>query len=118
MRRTYKIAAVAAWLLLGAVLCAAEIPAAKDLPRPSGPLPAEIKIEAALAAIRADPKAHEPLNALAFALAQRARETSDTAHYDRAMEAVETSLRLKPENIEAERRGSGFCWVSTNLWTR
>lgn len=63
--------------------------------------PAEIAVDAATSAVAAAPDAADAYNALAFALARRARETADGAYYDRAADAVEKSLALAPENLGA-----------------
>jgi tetratricopeptide (TPR) repeat protein len=63
--------------------------------------PAEQKIESARRAIQARPGSEEPHNALAFALARRARETGDPTYYDKAADALKESLRIAPDNFEA-----------------
>ncbi len=115
MRRTYKIGAVAASLLLGAVLCAAEIPAAKDLPRPSGRLPAEIKIEAARAAIRANPKAHEPLNALAHRAKTGPTEVQGTSLYS---ESIAANNFIARDALKTERAGYHLGGLPTSCRSR
>ncbi|MBI3281748.1 MAG: tetratricopeptide repeat protein [Acidobacteria bacterium] len=62
--------------------------------------PAEIRIEQAQEAIRKAPDSPEALNALALALARRARETSDPIYHERAEGAIARSLELAPGNIE------------------
>ena len=63
--------------------------------------PAERAIEAARQAIVRNPESPEPYNALATALARRARETADPSKYDEAAAAVATSLERAPDNFEA-----------------
>jgi tetratricopeptide (TPR) repeat protein len=46
-------------------------------------------------------KSADGYNELALALARRARETADGAYYDRADEAIDASLQLAPDNLEA-----------------
>jgi tetratricopeptide (TPR) repeat protein len=65
--------------------------------------PAEMKIAAAARAIEANPNRYDSYNDLALAQARRARETADPSYYDAAEEALENSLRLAPNNLEAER---------------
>jgi Flp pilus assembly protein TadD len=65
--------------------------------------PAERSIAAAQKAIAARPSRHDAYNELALALARRARETADTTYYDRAEEAIRTSLELSPNNFEAQK---------------
>jgi tetratricopeptide (TPR) repeat protein len=65
--------------------------------------PAERQIAMARKTIAANPKSFDGHNALALGLARRARETSDPAYYDQAEEAIKESLRLSPENLEAQR---------------
>lgn len=65
--------------------------------------PAERKIAAAKAWIEKSPESHQAENALALALARRARETSDPKYYDQAEEALKASFRLSPDNFEGAR---------------
>jgi tetratricopeptide (TPR) repeat protein len=65
--------------------------------------PAERSIAAAQKAIAAKPTEHEAYNALALALARRARETADTSYYDLAEDAIRKSLDLVPANFEAQK---------------
>ena len=67
------------------------------------PSPAEQKIAAANKVIAANPEKYDAYNNLALALARRARETSDTAYYDKAEEAIARSLQLSPGNFEAQK---------------
>jgi tetratricopeptide (TPR) repeat protein len=66
------------------------------------PSPAEQRIAAAEGAL-AHSKSADAYNALALALARRARETSDAAYYTRADAAIDESLRLAPDNFEAQK---------------
>jgi tetratricopeptide (TPR) repeat protein len=94
-RRRAFVAALAAGLL------------AADAPAPDVPAtfvsPAEQSIAAAQRAIAKDPKAAKAHVELAIAHARRARETSDTAHYDAAMKAATRAAELAPGDIEAEK---------------
>jgi tetratricopeptide (TPR) repeat protein len=65
--------------------------------------PAQLKIDAALQAIRQNPGNYDLYNKLALAQARRARETADPKYYEFAEQSLENSLRLAPENLEAER---------------
>ena len=67
------------------------------------PSPAETGIQAAHAAIAKSPDAAASYNALALALAQRARETADTAYYAKADDALEMSFRLAPDNFAGQK---------------
>ena len=65
--------------------------------------PAEQKISAAQKAIDRNPQNYDAYNQLALAQTRRARETADPNYYEQAEESLATSLRLSPENLEAER---------------
>jgi tetratricopeptide (TPR) repeat protein len=65
--------------------------------------PAEQKMAAARQAIQQNPERYSSYNELALAQARRARETADPKYYDQAEQSIETSLRLSPGNLEAER---------------
>jgi tetratricopeptide (TPR) repeat protein len=67
------------------------------------PSPAEQRVAAAQRAVTANSDKYESYNELAMALARRARETSDTAYYSRAEEAITRSLQLSPGNFEAQK---------------
>jgi tetratricopeptide (TPR) repeat protein len=65
--------------------------------------PAELKIDAAKAVLASPRSGYEAYNELALAYARRARETADTSYYDRAEEAIQASLKLSPQNLEAQK---------------
>src|SRR5262245_54663018 len=65
--------------------------------------PAELSVQQANNAIAKNPQNYGAYNALAMALARRARETSDVAYYAKAEEALQRSFSLKPENFEGLR---------------
>jgi tetratricopeptide (TPR) repeat protein len=65
--------------------------------------PAQQKMAAARQAIQQNPERYSSYNELALAQARRARETADPKFYDQAEQSIETSLRLSPGNLEAER---------------
>jgi tetratricopeptide (TPR) repeat protein len=61
------------------------------------------KMAAARKAIEQNPQRYDAYNELALAQARRARETADPKHYEDAQRSLEMSLRLAPENLEAQR---------------
>ncbi|MBI4527705.1 MAG: tetratricopeptide repeat protein [Deltaproteobacteria bacterium] len=65
--------------------------------------PAEQKIAQARRAIAANPNDYQAHNALALALARRARETGDPAFYDHAEAAIRDASRLMPDNLDSEK---------------
>lgn len=65
--------------------------------------PAESKIEQARRAIEARPSSIDAHNALALALAARARETGDPSYYDAASKALKASFRIAPGDFAASR---------------
>src|SRR5262245_29259762 len=65
--------------------------------------PAEQKIAAARQAIQQNPERYSSYNELALAQARRAREPAEPKYYDHARQSIETSLKLSPGNLEAER---------------
>lgn len=65
--------------------------------------PAQERIAAAEAMLRSSQGGYDAYNELALAYTRRARETSDTSFYDRAEEAIQSSLRLSPRNFEAQK---------------
>lgn len=81
--------------------------AALALPSPASgqphATPAEQKISRAEAAIQRSPDHCQHYNDLALALSQRARETADTAYYDRAEAALRKSFELSKDNFEGRK---------------
>jgi tetratricopeptide (TPR) repeat protein len=65
--------------------------------------PATQKMAAARKAIDQNPERYDAYNELALAQARRARETADPKYYEDAQRSLETSMRLSPENLEAQR---------------
>ncbi len=65
--------------------------------------PAERRIATARSAIARDAKRADKWNELALALARRARETANPAHYTEAWSATEQSLQIEPGNLEAQK---------------
>jgi len=72
-------------------------------PEQSAVSPAERRIRVARAALMRHPERVEIWNQLALALARRARETADPAHYKEAWTATERSLHFEPRNLEARK---------------
>ena len=62
--------------------------------------PAERAVEAARQTIVTHPGSADSYNALATALARRARETADPTKYDEASAALAKSFELAPDNLE------------------
>jgi len=77
---------------LGAVLLAA-----------SALSPAEDRMARAQQTVQKNPSYASAHSQLALALAQRARETADTAYYARAEQSIVRALDLDPQNLEALR---------------
>jgi len=65
--------------------------------------PAMQKMAAARKSIEQNPQRHDAYNELALAQARRARETADPKYYEDAQRSLDISLRLAPENLEAQR---------------
>lgn len=65
--------------------------------------PAEQSIAAAKAMIGKNPKNYEAYNALALALARRARETSDVSFYAQGEAALQKSFEISPDNSDGKR---------------
>jgi tetratricopeptide (TPR) repeat protein len=83
---------------LAAVFIAASVSA-----DPASVSPAERQITAARAAIEKSPTSARAYSDLAFALARRARETSDPAYYVQADEALDRALATAPDDFEAKK---------------
>jgi hypothetical protein len=82
------------------MLAAAALPAG-EAPAPLSP--AERAIARTRAWIVKEPRKAEAYNALAMALARRARETADPSRYAEAQAALKTSFELVPENFEGQK---------------
>src|SRR5215472_15875297 len=65
--------------------------------------PAQRRIDAAKLALGKQPNRYQAYNELALALARRAREIGDARYYQQAEQAVESSLRIQPQNIEGQQ---------------
>ena len=65
--------------------------------------PVQQRIAAAEARIRAQPKSEQGYNDLAFAYCRLARDRNDVQLYDKADQAVQTSLKVSPGNFEAKK---------------
>jgi len=79
------------------------VPAVYAQSSPAIMTPAQQRISWAQAAILENPERSQPYNDLAMAYARRARETADTSWYDPAEKALQESLQISPENLEAQR---------------
>jgi tetratricopeptide (TPR) repeat protein len=77
----------------GAALCFGETPES----------PATQKIAAARKTIEQNPDRYDAYNELALAQARRARETADPKYYEEAQQSLDISMRLAPDNLEAQR---------------
>jgi tetratricopeptide (TPR) repeat protein len=67
------------------------------------PSPAELSIAAAQKILQTQPNRYQAYNDLALALVRRARETGDNSYFEKARAAIASSLRIQPENFEAEQ---------------
>jgi tetratricopeptide (TPR) repeat protein len=67
------------------------------------PSPAQLRIEAAQKVLLKQPNRYLAYNDLALALIRRARETADDSYYRQAQLAIDNSLRIQPDNFEAEQ---------------
>lgn len=67
--------------------------------------PAQQSIARAQAVMAKNPKDYEAYNALALALARRARETSDASYYTQGEQALQKSFAISPGNYDGERIG-------------
>ena len=65
--------------------------------------PAEIRIAQARLLVKTKPEDIEAHNALALALARRARETGNPQYYDEAGESLKESFRISPDNFAAQK---------------
>jgi tetratricopeptide (TPR) repeat protein len=91
-------------LLIGCALAGSTaIAQPSDNTAQTGLSPAELSVKRAQEKIAKHPDQSAGYNALAMALARRARETSDVSYYDRAEEALQKSLSIAPDNFEATK---------------
>lgn len=65
--------------------------------------PAQKAINTAQSVIQKNPKDYEGYNALALALARRARETSDPNYYAQGEQALQKSFAISPGNYDGQR---------------
>ena len=89
--------------LVFAVFLAISVSAAAAARDVASPSPAELRMEAAQNALQKQPTRYQSYNDLAVALVRRMRETGDKSYCDQARAAIAKSLRLQPENFEAEQ---------------
>jgi Flp pilus assembly protein TadD len=85
------------------IACVAIGAAASLLGEPPAPTPAEQAIQLARSAVEKNPKNVDAYNALALALARRARETADTAKYDEAGAVLDKLAKISPDSFAAQR---------------
>jgi len=90
-------------VLLTIVLGAAMLPAQDRLTSKAPLTPAQLAMQRAQAVIDKNSKDYEAYNALALALARRARETSDPALYTRGEQALQASFAISPGNYDGKR---------------
>jgi tetratricopeptide (TPR) repeat protein len=95
MKKTVAIMLV----ILGTAAAFAQNPA----PQPPALSPAQLNIAKAKQIIAKNPKDYEAYNALALALARRARETSDPNFYTQAEQALDKSFAISPGNYDGAR---------------
>jgi tetratricopeptide (TPR) repeat protein len=87
------------WMILGALATFAQTTASQ----PSALSPAQLSITKAQQIIEKNPKDFEAYNALALALARRARETSDPNFYIQAEQALDKSFASSAGNYDGAR---------------
>jgi tetratricopeptide (TPR) repeat protein len=67
------------------------------------PTPAELRIAGAEKVLERQPSRYQAYNELAQALIRRARETGDNSYIEQAQKAIQSSLKIQPENFEAQQ---------------
>jgi tetratricopeptide (TPR) repeat protein len=67
------------------------------------PSPAELRIAGAQKVLQKQPNRYQAYNDLAMAFVRRARETGDDSYYEQARAAIASSLKIMPENFEAQQ---------------
>ncbi len=91
-------------LIVILVLAATSVLASAQATNPEVKLsPAQINMAQAQKLIDKNPKDYEAYNALALALARRARETSDPAFYTQGEQALQKSFAISPDNYDGKR---------------
>jgi tetratricopeptide (TPR) repeat protein len=108
--------AVVTWPLLGLTAAAVTSLAVNPPVQGHSPTPAEQRIAAAERAIAVKPSA-DAYNDLALALARRARETSDPVYYAKAAGAIDSSLKLAPDNFEALKMRT-WVWLGQHEYAK
>ncbi len=83
-------------------ICASGVAGAGD-GEGSEPSPAELRIEGAHKVLQKQPNRYQAFNDLALAFVRRARETGDNSYFDQAGQAIASSLKIQPENFEAQQ---------------
>ena len=90
---------------IGTIICASSLLAQSGTPQGEKPTPAQRGIARALAVTDKNSRDYEGFNALALALARRARETSDPGYYAQGQQALQKSFAISPGNYDGERIG-------------
>src|SRR5260370_33537077 len=85
------------------VLFTSAIAVSQTTPAQSALSPAERSMAAVHKLIDKNAKNFEAYNALALALSRRARETSDSAYYTQAEDALKKSFEISPNNFDGKR---------------
>ena len=88
---------------IGAIICAGTVWAQSATQQSEKLTPAQQGIARAQAVIDKNAKDYEGYNALALALARRARETSDPSFYAQGQQALQKSFAISPANYDGER---------------
>ena len=86
-----------------AMLAVLVVPPVYAQSSPANMTPAEQRISWAQAAIQENSARSQQYNELAMAYVRRVRETANTSWYDYAERALQESLQINPENLEAQR---------------
>ena len=90
--------------ILFVIVLGAGILGAQNTVTPAAPSsPAQLATQRAQALIDKNPKDYEAFNALALALARRARETSDPSYYSQGELALQKSFAISPANYDGKR---------------
>src|ERR1700733_592829 len=69
----------------------------------AAPSPAELRINGAQKILGKQPNRYQAYNDLAMAFVRRARETGDNSYFGQAQQAIESSLKIQPQNFEAQQ---------------
>jgi predicted Zn-dependent protease len=89
--------------LIVTLILTASVLAQADETSTNLPSPAQRRIDAAKLVLQKQPSRYQAYNDLALGLARRARETGDARYYQQAEQAIESSLRIQPQNFEGRQ---------------